>query len=315
MEEEVLQLVITDAETGTILQPAAAVVEEEASAVENAVAAVGQEFVSQTKNFLKLEDLQQYFTWGTLAKVIVAALTFIIFYALYRFIKKLVSNESSQKKKIKPETAQTINKIITYVFWALIVLYVLSLFGIDLTGIWGAAGIAGIAIGFAAQTSVSNVISGLFVLSEKAMKKGDFIEVDEVSGTIDSIGLLSVKIHTLDNQMVRIPNSTIINSDLKNYNTFKTRRFVMELPVMYESNLQTVLDVVSKVPAVCEHVLQKPEPQVYYDGFSEQGAVLKIAVWLKCSDLITVKNELYVTVHNACKKNKIKIPYMYYEKK
>lgn len=315
MEEEVLQLVITDAETGSILQPAADVVEEEVSVVENAVAAVGQEFVSQTKNILKLEDLQQYFTWGTLAKIIVAVFTFIIFYVLYRFIKKVISNESEQKKKIKPETAQTINKIVTYVFWALIVLYVLSLFGIDLTGIWGAAGIAGIAIGFAAQTSVSNVISGLFVLSEKAMKKGDFIEVDEVSGTIDSIGLLSVKIHTLDNQMVRIPNSTIINSDLKNYNTFKTRRFVMELPVMYESNLQRVLDVVSKVPAVCEHVLQKPEPQVYYDGFSEQGAVLKIAVWLRCSDLITVKNELYIAVHEACRKNKFKIPYMYYEKK
>lgn len=304
MEEEIIQLTVTEAETAA----------EEVSVVENAVNAVGQEFASQTKNILKFDELQQYFTWGTLAKIIVSVATFILFYVIYRFIKKIISAESTQKKRIKKETAASINKGITYVFWALMVLYFLSLIGIDLKGVWGAAGIAGVAIGFAAQTSVSNLISGLFVLSEKAMKKGDFIEVDGVSGTIDSIGLLSVKVHTLDNQMVRIPNSTVINCDLKNYNTFKTRRFVLDVPVAYENDLQKALDVISKVPSECKLVLAKPEPAVYCDGFGEQGAVIKVAVWLNSSDFTAVKNELTVAVSRACKKNKITIPYMYYEK-
>lgn len=303
MEEEIIQLTVTEAETAA-----------EVSVVENAVNAVGQEFASQTKNILKFDELQQYFTWGTLAKIIVSVATFILFYVIYRFIKKIISSQSTQKKRIKKETAASINKGITYVFWALMVLYFLSLIGIDLKGVWGAAGIAGVAIGFAAQTSVSNLISGLFVLSEKAMKKGDFIEVDGVSGTIDSIGLLSVKVHTLDNQMVRIPNSTVINCDLKNYNTFKIRRFVLDVPVAYENDLQKALDVISKVPSECKLVLAKPEPAVYCDGFGEQGAVIKVAVWLNSSDFTAVKNELTVAVSRACKKNKITISYMYYEK-
>lgn len=304
MEEDIIQLTVTAAED----------VAEETSVVEEAVTAVGQEFAAQTKNILRLDELQQYLTWGTLAKVIVSVVTFILFYIIYRFIKKIITSQSTQKKRIKTETASSINKGITYVFWALMVLYFLSLIGIDLKGVWGAAGIAGVAVGFAAQTSVSNLISGLFVLSEKAMKTGDFIEVDDVCGTIDSIGLLSVKIHTLDNQMVRIPNSTVINSDLKNYSTHKTRRFVLELPVSYEADLQKVLDVISKVPSECKTVLNKPAPSVFYDGFGEQGTILKIAVWIKSSDLIAAKNELYVAVSNACKKNKITIPYLYYEK-
>ena len=63
-------------------------------------------------------------------------------------------------------------------FWIIIAMYVLSLFGIQLSAVWGAAGIAGLAVGFAAQTSVSNIISGIFVLSEKSMRVGDFISVD-----------------------------------------------------------------------------------------------------------------------------------------
>lgn len=325
MEEEIIQLAVTEADAAEQITAAAssltavssataAVSAEETSAVENAVNAVGQEFANQTKNILRLDELQQYFTWGTLAKIIVSVVTFILFYIIYRFIKKIISSQSTQKKHIKKETADSLNKAVTYVFWALMLLYFLSLIGIDLKGVWGAAGIAGVAIGFAAQTSVSNLISGLFVLSEKAMKIGDFIEVDDVCGTIDSIGLLSVKVHTLDNQMVRIPNSTIINSDLKNYNTFKTRRFVMELPVAYENDLQKVLEVISKVPSECKYVLEKPAASVYCDGFSSQGAVIKIAVWINSCDLTAVKNELYVAVSKACKKNRITIPYLHYEK-
>ena len=133
-------------------------------------------------------------------------------------------------------------------FYVIIVMYILSLFGINLKAIWGAAGVAGLAIGFAAQTSVSNLISGVFVLSEKAMKIGDFIQVGDVFGTVDSVGLLSVRVHTLDNQMVRIPNSSVINSNLVNFNHYDIRRFVFDMPISYDSNMEKALEVANSIP-------------------------------------------------------------------
>ena len=101
-------------------------------------------------------------------------------------------------------------KILKYSFFVLAVIYVLGIFNIKITALLGAAGIAGVAIGFAAQTSFSNIISGFFILSEKSLKIGDYITIKDVSGTVDSIDMLSVKIKTPDNQMVRVPNETII---------------------------------------------------------------------------------------------------------
>ena len=202
-----------------------------------------------------------------------------------------------------------ITKTISYVFYALVVMYVLSLFGVKLGAIWGAAGIAGVAVGFAAQTSVSNLISGLFVLGEKAMKVGDFIEVGGVSGTVDSVGLLSVKVHTLNNQMVRIPNSSIINSNFQNNSFFEVRRFSFELSVDYATDMNVALQALSSVPELCPSVLKEPAPAVWYNGFGESGINIVLAVWFNSSDLVKMKNEVYIAIKKVFDEKGINIPF------
>jgi small-conductance mechanosensitive channel len=109
---------------------------------------------------------------------------------------------------------QTSSLIVRGIRYAGIIVIVMTFFhqiGIDISAILGAAGIAGVAIGFAAQTSISNIISGLFLVSEKAFSVNDVIQIEGFTGTVLSIDLLSVKIRTLDNQYVRIPNEKLIN--------------------------------------------------------------------------------------------------------
>ena len=197
-------------------------------------------------------------TWENLFKVISAILVILCILIVFKLIKRAIKRISPEK--LLPQHNQLIRKIITYLSFTIVAMYVLSLFGIKLSAIWGAAGIAGIAIGFAAQTSVSNLISGLFVLSERVIKIGDFITVDGESGTVDSVGLLSVKIHTTDNQMIRIPNSTIINSALKNNNYFENRRLTFQISIDYNSDMNKALVVLQTVPALCPTVLKDPEP-------------------------------------------------------
>ncbi|MCI6443194.1 mechanosensitive ion channel family protein [Treponema sp.] len=280
--------------------------------VEEKVVESVAEVAVQTKTMLHLDELMAYLTWGNLMKVVVAFISVLVFYVVYRIIKHIIKKQAAPR--VEKHTYMLINKFVSYVFYVIIVMYILSLFGINLKAIWGAAGVAGLAIGFAAQTSVSNLISGIFVLSEKAMKVGDFIQVGDVFGTVDSVGLLSVRVHTLDNQMVRIPNSSVINSNLVNFNHYDIRRFVFDMPISYDSNMEKALEVANSIPGKCPVVLQNPVPCVYFDGFGD-AINIKIAVWFNCSDLINAKNQMYAAIVNTCREQGIEIPYTHYDVK
>lgn len=280
--------------------------------VEEKVVESVAEVAVQTKTMLHLDELMAYLTWGNLMKVVVAFISVLVFYVVYRIIKHIIKKQAAPR--VEKHTYMLINKFVSYMFYVIIVMYILSLFGINLKAIWGAAGVAGLAIGFAAQTSVSNLISGIFVLSEKAMKVGDFIQVGDVFGTVDSVGLLSVRVHTLDNQMVRIPNSSVINSNLVNFNHYDIRRFVFDMPISYDSNMEKALEVANSIPGKCPVVLQNPVPCVYFDGFGD-AINIKIAVWFNCSDLINAKNQMYAAIVNTCREQGIEIPYTHYDVK
>lgn len=261
------------------------------------------------KNVLHIDALRAYIAWPNLIKFGISAVTIILFYIIYRLVKRVIKKRAVAK--FQPNTVVFLNKIVSYSFYILIFMYVLSLFGISLKAVWGAAGVAGLAIGFAAQTSVSNLISGIFVLGEKAMKIGDYISVGDTSGTVDTVGLLSVTVHTLDNQMVRIPNSTIINTNMQNYSYFPVRRLVFEIPIKYEENLSKALASIKRVPALCPTVLSEPEPVAYYDGFSA-SVVLKLAVWINNKDLLQTKNDVYMNIVKVCDEDEIELAYTRY---
>ena len=265
--------------------------------------------IQETWHLLHIDDLRRFITWENLIHVGVSLITMLIFYIVYRIIKGVVRKRLAVS--MKPVLVQGISKIISYVFYVLMVMYVLGLFGINLSAVWGAAGIAGVAIGFAAQTSVSNLISGLFVVTDKAMKIGDFIEVDGVSGTVDAISFLSVRVHTADNQLVRIPNSLIINNKLKNYATYDYRRYVFEFSVDYSSDLDKTLEAIKQVPARCPTVVtdEGHEPAAWYVALGESGISMNLIVWCKRADFFQTKSDVCANVAKVCRENGVNIPF------
>lgn len=270
----------------------------------------GKDAVAETKHFFHIDEIRQYISVETAVKAGVTLVTLLVFYVIYRLIRRLITRSAA--KRFSKATASALSKGVSYTFYVLIVMYIFSLFGIKLSAVWGAAGIAGVAIGFAAQTSVSNLISGLFVLTEKAIKPGDFIEIDGVSGTVDTISILSVRIHTLDNQFVRIPNSQIINNKLKNFSTFDLRRHVFELSVDYASDLDKTLEALSAVAGLCPTVItDNPDyaPKVLLTGLSDSGINVNIIVWFKRADFAQTRTDLCRAVIQVCREAGINIPF------
>lgn len=251
--------------------------------------------------------IKTYFTLENLFKAFGALIMIMIIYLIFVLIRHGIKRIPAERLNVQQR--MIIKKVINYTFYIIILMYVLSLFGIKLSAIWGAAGIAGIAIGFASQTSVSNLISGLFVLGEKTMKIGDFISVGGQSGTVDSVGLLSVKVHTPDNQMIRIPNSTIINSNFTNNSFFDKRRITFSVSIDYNADMRAALDALKKVQPLCPTVLMEPAPSAWFDSFGDSGINITFAAWFQPPNLVQTKNDVFIAIKKVFDDANISIPF------
>lgn len=280
--------------------------EEKLSEISDAAITAAEEtIITQTSGFIHW--CKSLLSWENLFKIIGAVILLFLMWIVYRIVlrgvKKVPLEKTNQHKQMIAV------KFVKYVFYASVVIYILGLFGVKLSAVWGAAGIAGVAIGFAAQTSVSNVISGLFVLTEGALKVGDTIIVNGITGIVDTISLLSVKVHTFDNQMVRIPNSSIINSNLTNNSYHDKRRITLGVSISYDADMRSALEALSKAPELCPTVLQEPAPAVWFDGFGDSGIDMTVAAWFKPENFLQTKNDLFIAIKKVLDDAKIEIPF------
>lgn len=193
--------------------------------------------------------------------------------------------------------------IVVFIFTAL------QQIGLNLGVLVGAAGILTVALGFASQTSASNVISGLFLLGEKPFTVGDCIKLGETSGEVISIDLLSVKIRTYDNLFVRIPNETIIKSDVTTLTKFPIRRFDLMIGVAYKEDLERVQTVLKKVAEDYHLCLDDPNPLILFLGFGESSIDIQFSTWTKRENWIDFKNEMVIRVKKAFDEQDIEIPF------
>lgn len=262
---------------------------------------VGRQAESLVNWFKESVTLANVFDWVS------TALFLLVLFAIYVLIRKMIRR--IPEKKLSSSHSLILQKAVKYFFVVVGLFMVLSLFGIDLTALWGAAGIAGVAIGFAAQTSVSNLISGLFVITEGSIRVGDTIIVDGITGIVDEVKLLSVRVHTYDNQMVRIPNSTIIDKALVNNSYHKVRRMVIKVSTAYDADMTKSLSVLSQAAEQCSLVLKDPAPSVWYDSFGPSGMVINVAVWFNASDYTNARNQVFIAIKEALDRNSIDIPY------
>ena len=260
------------------------------------------DFISRT-----WDKINDYITVHYLFVGISILLVLFIYYIIYRLVRKGIRRVNNEK--LSKERKEILYRLARYAFYFAVVVYILGLFGIKLSAIWGAAGIAGVAIGFAAQTSVSNLISGIFIVSEKSIKMGDTIIINGITGVVDTISLLSVRVHTYDNQMVRIPNSSIINSLLTNNSYNSYRRYLLNVSVAYEADLELAVETLKKAPSLCPTARTDPAPNVWVDSFGESGINLILAIWFDNSDFLAVKTEAFIAVKKVFDDAKIEIPY------
>ena len=200
-------------------------------------------------------------------------------------------------------------QIVAYGGIALIVTAALNQLGFSLAPLLGAAGVLGVAVGFASQTSVSNIISGLFLLAEQPFRINDVVTVGDVTGIVISLDLLSVKMRTFDNKFVRVPHETIIKTTVTNVTRYPIRRVDVDVPVAYKEDVARVKAVLMEVVNAERRVLRQPEPLIVFKGFGNSSVDLMIVCWAETPEWFPVRLALFEAVKARLDAEGIEIPF------
>ena len=213
------------------------------------------------------------------------------------------------RRQMTPQAMMVLSKAIRYGLGLLLVVTIMGELGFRLTAIIGAAGIAGIALTFASQTSLSNLISGLFLIAEKSFAVGDVIQSGDTTGIVESIDLLSVKIRTFDNRYVRLPNESLVKGQVTTITRYPIRRFDVDVGVAYKEDIDRVIRVLGEVADQNAYCLDEPAPIVVFKGFGDSSLDFMLGVWFEKTELLKLRNSLLRDIKKRFDEENIEIPF------
>ena len=258
-------------------------------------------------------SIVNFFT-GNVWKIIGFFATLVIGIIVIKLIIN-VTTTMLKKGKLERIAQQFIRTSIKFVLYLVLVLVLLSLVGVQISGIITALSALLLAVGMAVKDNISNLANGIIIVSTQMFKKGDYITVDGVSGSVTDINFLFVTLTTPDNKKVTLPNNMIVNSEVINAGANKTRRVEWTFSVAYESDVEQVkkiiLDVISSNGKV--YVNEQHIPFCRLKTLGSNSLDFFAHCWCDSEDYWDVYYYVVETVYNEFKRNNVVIPYAQFE--
>jgi len=225
-------------------------------------------------------NISEFMDAGRLLAVVRAVIILVVGMMAAGIISRLLGRLA--EKRLDRQHYMLVKRFSYYGLTVLVLLSFLKQLGFDLHVLLGAAGILTVAIGFASQTSMSNLISGLFVVIERPFVVGDSIRIGgSTTGEVLEIGLLSTNLRTNDNLMVRIPNEMLMKAEITNLTRFPIRRFDLTTRVDYGEDLAAFSNLLVSVADRVPLCLDEPRPAVQIQTLGEKTIDVNLSVWAK----------------------------------
>ena len=237
--------------------------------------------------------------------------TFII--RLLRIITTTMCRHAGHHSLIRPQTLPLFNNIGLIIIIALASYFIFQIWDIDMTAWVASAGVAGIAIGFAAKDTLANLFSGVFILADAPYKIGDYVVLESGErGKVTHIGIRSTRLLTRDDVEITIPNSIMGNTRIVNESGGPHEKFRIKVAVgvAYGSDIDQVRSILSDVadnePGVCS----EPEPRIRFTNFGASSLDFELQCWVDNPELRgRVLDSLNSRVYKAFMRENIEIPY------
>jgi small-conductance mechanosensitive channel len=231
----------------------------------------------------------------------VFAISLLLARVLGGFSGSLLSRASAQHRMLG-------RRIVFYSVLSLGVVSALRELGFELNALLGAAGVMTIAIGFAAQTSTSNFIAGLFLIGERPFVLGDVIRIGDTTGEVLAIDLLSIKLRTFDNLFVRVPNETVVKSQVTNLTHFPIRRLDLTINVPYSADLKRVRELLLQIAHNNPLGLDEPKPLLIIQSFGDSAVKVQFSTWAASDNYVALKNQMHEAIKLGFEHAGIELP-------
>lgn len=255
-------------------------------------------------DLLTLETLIS-FAGTAIGAIVIIVLGFTISGLLRRKIKQIAFSHPGLDNTL----FDFFGNVTRYAILAFTGLFVLNTFGIQTTSIIAVIGAAGLAIGLALQGTLSNVAAGVMIIMFRPLKIGDFVQVNDVVGTVKEITLNYTEIADLSNVRVVVPNSEVWGNTIKNYSSYSTRRAEWTFGIGYGVNLahaeKVILDTVMSDPR--SH--SAPEPFLQVNNLGASSVDFLMRVWCNSSDYFQYQADMKRKVKEALDDAGINIPF------
>ena len=213
------------------------------------------------------------------------------------------------RKSMDEAAAGFVGQIAYAILVVMVLLTALDQLGVDTTSMIAALGAAGLAIGLALQSSLSNLASGFLLVTLRPFKKGDYVEAAGTSGSVDQITMLQTRLVTPDNRKVTVPNSSVMSNTITNYSALPTRRLDLVVGVSYDDDIRQVKAVLEELVAGDERIMKEPSHLIAVSELADSSVNFNFRMWCQASDYWALKWDMTERIKLTFDERGISIPY------
>ena len=242
--------------------------------------------------------------------IILAFLVFLVGGKIIKWVVKLL-RRSMERASAEQGVVTFVSSVCKYALYFVLILVILSHFGVTASSVIAVLGSAGLTLGLALQGSLSNFAGGVLILLLKPFVVGDYIieNSDKQEGTVTEITIFYTKLLTMDNKAIMIPNGTLSNSSIVNVTAMKNRRLDLRFGVAYDSDIAKVKKILEEIIKSDEAVLQEEDMNVFVSDFLDSSIDMGLRCWVKKEDYWTARWRIIENVKLAFDKEGISIPF------
>ena len=241
------------------------------------------------------------------------AVTIVILLIGSRMIKWIVKfvRKSLDKSRAETGVITFLCSLIRYSLYFVLLMIVLSQFGVTTSSVVAVLGSAGLTLGLALQGSLSNFAGGVLILLLKPFVVGDYIieDTNKDEGTVKEIQTFYTKLTTVDNKTIVIPNGILANNSLTNVTAKAERQLDLRIGISYDSELKKAKLLLEQMLKEIPSIMQDENLYVFVDSLGESSVVLGIRGWVKTDEYWTTRWDLLERIKLTFDEEGIVIPY------
>lgn len=241
-------------------------------------------------------------------KIGLAALIFVV----GRWAAKLATNNIDRMMKKAGVDATLTHFLHNVIYAALLIAVIIAAvdqLGIETTSFLAILGAAGLAVGLALQSSLSNFSSGIMLILFRPFKVGDFVEAGGTTGTVEQINVFNTVMTTGDNREIIVPNAQVFGGTITNFSAKATRRIDLVIGIAYDDNIAKARQIIEDILSADQRILKEPAPVILVMDLGASSVDLAVRPWVRKEDYSATRGDLLEHIKTGLEEGGCSLPY------